>query len=314
VIDEHDALCLGSVGLSPVVDAENMKLVAAADLIVLIGFDPIELRDAWLDAWPQSAEVLSVDWGNAAHRIFPVGLQASGDVPGVLGQLARPAPRIASGAGTANSEIKAGGWDVATLSAVKAAVAHIVRPRNPHNAISPAALFAEVDRQCTPEWIMTVDVGSHRILANHVLRCRVPGQLMQSNGLGCMGYAVPAANAAQLVHPDRPVVALLGDGCMLMTLGELAVTAEHGLPLTVIVLNDASLSLIKLKQSKMGMQARATDFKSPRFDQLAQGFGARGVRVDSIAGLSAALAESVAARRFTVIDAVVDPAEYWEQM
>jgi acetolactate synthase I/II/III large subunit len=301
IVDEHDELCLGSVGLSPVVDAENMKLVAAADLLVLIGFDPIELRDAWLDAWPGSARVLSVDWGAASHRIFPIGLQALGDVPAIVTQLA------ASGE-------QAPAWDAQLIAALKSAVAHIVRPRSPAHGISPAALFAEVSRQATRDWIMTVDVGSHRILANHVIRARVPGQLMQSNGLGCMGYAVPAAIAAQMVHRERPVVALLGDGCMLMTLGELALAAEHRLPLVVIVLNDASLSLIKLKQSKMGMSAAATDFKSPRFDQLAAGFGAQGVRVDSLPALSAALAEAVAARRFTVIDAIVDPAEYWEQM
>jgi len=300
IIDERDALCLGSVGLSPVVDTENMKMVAAADLIVLIGFDPIELRDAWLDAWPESAKVLSVDWAAATHRIYPVGLQAVGDVPGILAQLGGTAATTA--------------WDTAKVAAHKSAVAQVVRPRQPAKGISPAALFAEVDRQSTPEWIMTVDVGSHRILANHVIRCHVPGQLMQSNGLGCMGYAVPAAIAAQLVHPQRPVVALLGDGCMLMTLGELAVAAEHALPLVVVVLNDDSLSLIKLKQSKMGMKARATDFKSPRFDLLAEGFGAHGVRVDSLPALSAALAQAINSRTFTVIDALVDPAEYWEQM
>src|SRR5437868_12142382 len=53
--------------------------------------------------------------------------------------------------------------------------------------------------------------GAHRILANHAIRCRAPGQLLQSNGLGCMGYAVPAAIGAQLVYPERPVVAMLGE-------------------------------------------------------------------------------------------------------
>ena len=305
ILDERVALCMGSVGLSPVVDTESMKLVGAADLLLLIGFDPIELRDAWLDAWPQSAAVLSIDWGAASHRIFPVGMQAVGDVPAICDQIrdqivSAVAPKTA--------------WDTQAFAALKKAVAHIVRPRAPAQGISPAALFGEVDRQSKPDWIMTVDVGSHRILANHVIRCHKPGQLMQSNGLGCMGYAVPAANAAQLVHPARTVIALLGDGCMLMTQGELALAAEHNLPIVVIVLNDASLSLIKLKQSKMGMQARATDFKSPRFDAIAEGFGASGVRVQSLDAFSTALAEAVAGRRFTVIDAIVDPAEYWEQM
>ena len=303
VIPEQHPLCLGSVGLSPVVDAENMKLVREADLILMAGFDPIELRDAWLDAWPEAQAVITLDWGALNHRIFPEGERAYGHLPHMLAQLM---PEAAAD--------KAASWGSARLAQLKQAVAHIVRPRAPAKGISPAALFAAVSAQATEDWIMTVDVGSHRILANHVIRCRVPGQLLQSNGLGCMGYALPAAIGAQLVHPDRPVVAMLGDGCMLMTQGELAVAAERRLPLVLVVLNDASLSLIKLKQSKMNLAARATDFDSPRFDIIAQGFGATGVRVNSIAAFEQVLREAVASRRFTVIDAEVDPSEYWEQM
>jgi acetolactate synthase I/II/III large subunit len=311
VIAEQHPLCLGSVGLSPVVDAENMKLVREADLILMASFDPIELRDAWLDAWPEAQAVVSLDWGPLNHRIFPEGERAYGHLPGMLAQL-MPAAKAD----------KAASWGMPRLQQLKDAVAHIVRPRAPAKGISPAALFAAVSGQATEDWIMTVDVGSHRILANHVIQCRAPGQLLQSNGLGCMGYAVPAAIGAQLVHPDKPVVAMLGDGCMLMTQGELAVAAERNLPIVVVVLNDASLSLIKLKQSKMNLAAKAvsgvpyssTDFVSPRFDIIAQGFGATGVRVDSIAAFGEALRKAVASRRFTVIDALVDPSEYWEQM
>jgi acetolactate synthase-1/2/3 large subunit len=129
-----------------------------------------------------------------------------------------------------------------------------------------------------------------------------------------MGYAVPAAIAAQLVHPKRPVVALVGDGCLLMTLGELALAAELDLPIVVVALNDDALSLIKLKQAKMQLEPRAVDFRSPRFAGIAESMGARGVRVESIEAFGPALAEAVASRRFTVIDAVIDPAEYSEQM
>ena len=161
---------------------------------------------------------------------------------------------------------------------------------------------------------MTVDVGAHRILANHVLRCRTPGQLLQSNGLGCMGYALPAAIAAQLVHPERPVVAMLGDGCMLMTLGELAIAAERKMPLVIVVLNDAKLSLIALKQDKMKMAPRGVDFESPDFAKIASGFGARGIYVDALPAFEEAFGEALSSRRLTVIDAAIDPAEYWEQM
>jgi len=172
----------------------------------------------------------------------------------------------------------------------------------------------EVNAQATARWIMTVDVGAHRILANHVIEARVPGQLMQSNGLGCMGYALPAAIAAQIVHPDRPVIALIGDGCMLMTQGELALAAERDLPLVIVVLNDNALSLIKLKQAKMRHAPRAVDFRAPRFDLIAQGFGSAGVRVTSLREFSDALCQAVDQRRLTVIDAIVDPSEYAEEM
>ena len=129
-----------------------------------------------------------------------------------------------------------------------------------------------------------------------------------------MGYAIPAAIGAGLAAPEKSIVALVGDGCTLMTIGELAVAAERDMPLVVVVINDAALALIKLKQNKMQMDRRAVDFGSPRYDLIAQGFGAAGVRVDSIEAFSAALDEAIESRKLTVIDTLIDPSEYWEQM
>lgn len=300
VSDKHP-LALGAVGLSPIVDAVNLRQVEAADLLILVGFDPIELRDAWLDAWPAARTVISLDWGPLDHRVFPVGEEAFGDLPTLLGQLT-PTPMPAR-PGVASA-----------VGAHRAEVAEIVRPRNPADAISPAGLFKAVSDRVRPDWWLTVDVGAHRILASHAVDCIVPGQMLQSNGLCCMGYAVPAAIGAQLAHPERTVVALVGDGCMLMSLGDLALAAELDLPLVVVVLNDDALSLIKLKQSKMQMAPLAVDFRSPHFAEIARGMGGEGVRVDSLAAFETAFEQAIARRRFTVIDAMVDPAEYLEQM
>lgn len=298
-LDEHHKLSLGSVGLSPIVDAETMKIVEASDLLVLVGFDPIELRDAWIDAWPASKPVLSLDWGSLSHRMFPTGTEAFGDLPSLLTRLT---------GGPAST------WPADQLASYRAKVAEIVRPRTPAKGLSPAGVFKAVSERVRPDWRMTVDVGAHRILANHALLCRAPGQLIQSNGLCHMGYALPAAIGAALARPGAPVVALIGDGSLLMSLGDLAVMAEHRLPIVVVVLDDQALALIKLKQAKMQMAPRAVDFEGPRFDQLAKGFGIDGVRVEAQGDFDKAFEAAVKSGRPTVIDAVVDPAEYWEQM
>jgi len=171
-----------------------------------------------------------------------------------------------------------------------------------------------VSERVQSDWTMTVDVGAHRILANHAVLCRTPGQLLQSNGLCHMGYALPAAIGAALARPGRPVVALIGDGSLLMSLGDLALAAEYDLPIVVVVLDDQALALIKLKQAKMQMAPRAVDFAGPRFDLLAQGFGVAGIRVETQGDFETAFDAALQSKRPTVIDAVVDPSEYWDQM
>lgn len=299
-LDEHHPLALGSVGLSPIIDGITMALIAEAELLVLIGFDPIELRDAWIDAWPAERAVLSLDWGPAPHRMFPTGTEMFGDLPALLKGLVG-GPTFAA-------------WPRARLDSYRAEIASIVQPRTPASGISPAALFKAVSDRAQPEWLMTVDVGAHRILANHAVLCRTPGQLIQSNGLCHMGYALPAAIGAALAKPGAPVVALIGDGSLLMSLGDLAVAAEHNLPIVVVVLDDQALALIKLKQAKMQMAPRAVDFAGPRFDLLAQGFGIDGFRAETLAEFERALEAALATKHPTVIDAVIDPSEYWEQM
>src|SRR5258706_7182312 len=278
IVQEAHELCLGSVALSPVIDDLSLKLVREADLGLLIGFDPDQLADAWLDAWVEGQTVISLDWAAQNHRIFPRGQQYVGDLLAILEQLADTEGRRRSG------------WDGERIDAYKRAVAHVVRPRETKDLVSPAALFRAVSGRVDRNVLMTIDVGAHRILANHVIECLTPGQLIQSNGLGCMGYAIPAAVGASLAAPGKSVVAMLGDGCALMSLGEIPLVAKLQLPVTMIVLNDASLALIELKQAKLQLGHRGVTFKSPDFAMLARGFGIEGQRVSTLRAFEERLA------------------------
>ena len=129
-----------------------------------------------------------------------------------------------------------------------------------------------------------------------------------------MGYAIPAAVAASLARPDKRIVALLGDGSALMSLGELAVVAEHNLPITVVVLNDDALALIELKQSKMQVETGAVRFKSPNFMDVAKGFGIEASHASSNDAFARLFEESLSAKGPVLIEAVCDKEEYWDQM
>ncbi|MCL2898479.1 thiamine pyrophosphate-binding protein [Brenneria tiliae] len=305
IVSEYHPHCLGALGLSPVVDAVQRDAINAADVLLLIGFDPIELRNAWLDAWPAEKSVLTLDWAPLDQRMFPAGLEYYGNLHGNLQGLRQawerdPDPRPPEQA--------------TDFQRHRARIAQLLSPGVSHRDISPAALFGVLDAQMTDEWLVTLDVGAHRILANHILRCRRPNQLLQSNGFCCMGYSLPAAIAAQTLYPQRPVVAVTGDGGLLMTLGELTLAGERDLPLVVVVLNDAALSLIRLKQSQSGLAERGVGYRAADFAGVAQALGARGIRVNDIDEFDRALREAVASRHFTLIDAAIDPAEYAHQM
>lgn len=275
--------------------------MAQADHLTLVGFDPIELRDAWINAWGPDKPCITLDWAAQTTRVFPPGMQIIGDLPANLHALAQDSTPSAN-------------WPGKTLEEYCADAAAIVVPREPSSGISPASLFATVNEHLDDNTICTADVGAHRILACHALQCTMPNQILQSNGLCSMGYAIPAAIAASLAQPKNRLVALLGDGSALMSLGELAVVAEHNLPITVVVLNDDALTLIELKQSKMQVETGAVRFKSPDFMEVAKGFGIEAVRVITNEEFREAYKNSSNAKGPMLIEAVCNPREYWDQM
>ena len=121
--------------------------------------------------------------------------------------------------------------------------------------------------------IATVDTGSHRILINHVWRAYEPRRLLQSNGLGSMGYALPAAISAKLLFPERPVLAMMGEAGLDMVIGELALLQAHKLNPTLVVFRDDTLSLIKLKQERMKLPETGVSTASPDYALLATAYG-----------------------------------------
>ena len=125
---------------------------------------------------------------------------------------------------------------------------------------------------------------------------------------GSMGYGVPAAVAAALVHPDRQVVCFAGDGCFLMTGQELATASQYGADLTVIVANNGMYGTIRMHQERhYPERVYGTGLANPDFAMLARSFGGSGVRVETDEEFDTALDEALAHRGLSLIEVVMDP-------
>lgn len=291
VIDEDEHYALGAAGLSPRADALLLPLVAEADTILLVGYDPVEMRSSWREPFSPEAWVLEL----SAIDDFQFMQRPSARYCGDIANLLEAAVECFD-----PSDIWANG-----------------RPRQVRDALTEA--FAGNDDDWSPLTVVkalqelpartrfTVDTGAHRILMSQAFRCSWPEQMLQSTGLCTMGCALPMAIGAALAEPERPTVAVVGDGGLEMVVGELATARDLGITLTIVVFDDCSLALIEKKQRAEGLVNVGVDFGSDQeflgtdYDSVAHGFGARGHTVCSYQELRQALAASTESRGIDVI-------------
>ena len=149
--------------------------------------------------------------------------------------------------------------------------------------------------------MVTADAGENRIFLAHHFQAPTAGSFLQPAAIGGMGYAVPAALALKLIHPDRPVVAVCGDGGFAMSLNGLMTAREQNLPIVVLVMNNAALGWVLHGQ---GQRLIASEFENFDHAAIAQAMGCDGVRVESPQQLAAALRDAMGGKRPTLIDAV----------
>jgi acetolactate synthase-1/2/3 large subunit len=302
VIPEDHALAIGGTGLSPVVDRIHMANVHNADLILTIGFDPVELRSEWTAPWDEKKRSINIDLVPNTHHVFRSSIEYAGSIDGAL--------RVLAGAAPARAPAR---WPDAELEQYRAVIRKAIAHR-PARGIGPYQVAAALREVFPRETIATIDTGSHRILINHVWQSYEPRRLLQSNGLGSMGYALPAAIAAKLMFRKRPVLAMMGEAGLDMVIGEMSLLDEHKLPIVMVVFRDDTLSLIKLKQERMKLPETGVATGSPDYALLAKAYGGNGVVVSSIPALKSAARAALESPRFTLIDARIDPAEYRKQM
>ncbi len=172
--------------------------------------------------------------------------------------------------------------------------------------VHPGRIIADLGRLLPEDAIITTDAGAFGGWAARGLRFRRPGTFLGPTS-GAMGYGFPAALAAALVHRERRVVALVGDGGMGMTLAEVETAVREGAHVVTIVFDNERYGMIRAHQDRQGSpSAPGTDLGPLDFAAAARACGARGVRVESDGAFEAALRTALAASGPTVIQVALD--------
>lgn len=260
------------------------QLLVDADMVVLIGFDDVEPMPG---PWPGTAEVVAIDPVPTSHRFAPVSWAYVGEPADVLPE------RRPSHSGAREH-----------LRSVRARLSDAARPLGPIELVRSAAEVWPDDG------MVTVDAGAHFLAVLPFWPVTRRRQLLISNGLATMGYALPAAIGASLASPDRSVLSLTGDGGLQMMLAELETLQRLQLPVCVTVFNDSELTLIKLKQRDGQGDQRAIRYGASNFAAIAEGFGMLATVVDNAENLHEAFRSALDARAPYLIDVRIDPTEY----
>jgi acetolactate synthase-1/2/3 large subunit len=174
-------------------------------------------------------------------------------------------------------------------------------------AVQTTGAMAALRNRLGPEGIVASGAGNFTVWAHrfYVFR-RYRTQLAPLSG--AMGYGLPAAIAAKLVHPDRDVVCVAGDGDFLMSVPELATACQHDAAVVVLVVDNGMYGTIRMHQERRYPgRVSGTALENPDFAALAEAFGAYGERVERTDAIPAALDRALAAGRPAVLHLPVDP-------
>lgn len=277
--------------------AGEEEILKASDLIILFGADPVEYA---LQPWRYPDHPV-IDL--SLHEYERHYMTPDATVVGALDASADALVRAGS----------ASAWEPHEMARLRAdlrerLMVHGTGEITPQHVIDAAVANAPANAR------ICVDAGAHMLPTMAFWQAREPNDVLISNGLATMAFALPAAIAAALHDPERPVIAFTGDGGLAMCLGELATAVQYGCNITVIVFNDSALSMIGVKQTSTGYDSLGVSFSETDFAMTARGMGALGVNCARRADLDAAMREAFAHPGTSVLDIRVDPAGYHDQV
>jgi acetolactate synthase-1/2/3 large subunit len=295
VLDETHPRFLGCAALS----AGDFvhRAIEAADVIVNIGHDVIEKPPFFMARG--GAEVIHVSTQTAeVDPVYFPQVEVIGDIANAIWQIKEdiaPSP-------TWNFDFM--------LRARKAELEHTASLcTDMRFPIFPACLVREVREAMPADGIICLDNGVYKIWFARNYPARQPNTVLLDNALATMGAGLPSAMASKMVHPDRKVMAICGDGGFMMNSQEMETAVRLKLDIVVLILNDNSYGMIRWKQANMGFQDWGLTYGNPDFVKYAESYGAIGHRVESAEAIPGLLRHCLDTPGVHLIDCPVDYAD-----
>jgi acetolactate synthase-1/2/3 large subunit len=160
----------------------------------------------------------------------------------------------------------------------------------------------ELTKEANP--YITTEVGQHQMWAAQFVKFDAPNHWMTSGGLGTMGYGLPAAMGVQLAHPDALVIDIAGEASVLMNIQEMSTIAQYQLPVKIFIVNNQWMGMVRQWQELLHGKRYSESYMAslPDFVQLAESFGAHGIRCDNPDELDAKILEMIETPRAVIFD------------
>ena len=296
-LDKEEPLNLGLIGMHGWVSAG--RAVDNADLVIALGTRFSDRVATKMGDFASAAKVVQVDIDESeVNKNIAVEHSVIGDVHDVLEAIL---PLIDHADHTPWKE---------QIASWKERMDY--KPKDNDAVLRPHQLMKKIDELIGKDDIVATDVGQHQMWAAQFTGCSKPRTFLTSGGLGTMGFGYGAAIGAQVGEPDKRVVHVTGDGSFHMNLQEMCTAVSNNLPVITVVVNNSVLGMVYQWQTSFyGKRYSNTDpHRKTDFVKLAEAFGAKGLRCDTLAGFEACMKEALATTDGPVlIDAHIDKTE-----
>ena len=275
-VDDRSHLSLMAVGLQT--RDHVLSGFDRADLVVSVGYDPVEYAPSWWNP-ERTKRIIHIDTTpsevDAAYR---PEVELVGDIDGTLHRLL--AAVLPHGIGGRDAGERHEAREILVHADLRTDLLAELGANEADQGypIKPQRAIADLRRALGPSDIVVSDVGAHKVWVARLYQAYEPNTVIISNGFAAMGISLPGAIAAKLVHPERKVVALCGDGGFLMNSQELETAKRIGANVTVVIWRDDGYGLIDWKQRNEFGRPFAVEFGNPDFVAYAESFGLAGFR------------------------------------